>query len=455
MIATESDQGIIVQRLNAMGIETRLMEGGRCALAQMRLQNPSFDTPSGSLRFDRVLFATVGHDRIKCLRPRALFQLPLLRTVNCRDAISIEARIRVAWQAHQRELVLARRWLESIGTHVSPDADHSILTFAIAGESPDTSGIAIDSSHVILPGRGPLSGITLQRAEDRRFTLDRSCSSSVDLDISISNRLEELKRLDARLTEQRRRDAMSETATVEVAPFVRDRKHRLLLVGSRLFHDRSCIESLRVRGYRVEAVQSESEALRIFDTHSPELVIADMNLGRSEGIELILALRGVPGLEEIPVVLVDDRQRPERRDAARQIGAAGYLTHPLQVGRIARRLSTLVNEPRRRRFTRYPQRLSVQIAHTETPSLAVTLGRGGMFLSTDHDLPTNSLHRCDISLPQLAHTLQVHTEVLYRSQQAATAHRGVGVRFHTFHDQHEPLLIAYLTHLDPGSQPYA
>ena len=312
MTATESDQGIITQRLNAMGIETRLMEGSRCALAQMRLQNPSFDTPDSSLRIERVLFATVGRDRIKCLRPRALFQLPLLRIVNCRDAISIEARIRVAWQAHQRELVLARRWLESIGTHVSSDADHSILTFAIEGENPHARVIAIDSNHVILPGQGPLSGITLQRAEDRRLALDRSCSSSVDLDISISNRLEELKRLDVRLTEQRRRHAMSES-TVEAASFVRDRKHRVLVVGPRLSHDRSCIESLRVRGYRVEAVQSESEALRIFETHSPELVIADMNLGRSEGIELILALRGVPGLEEVPVVLVDDRHRPERR----------------------------------------------------------------------------------------------------------------------------------------------
>jgi CheY-like chemotaxis protein len=454
MTATESDQEIVAQRLNAMGIEARLMEGGRCALAQMRLQNPSFDTPSGSLRIERVLFATVGRDRIKCLRPRALFQLPLLHVVNCRDAISIEARIRVGWQAHQRELVLARRWLESIGTHVSPDADNSILTFGIDGENPDARVIAIDSSHVILPGQGHLSGIALQRAEDRRLSLDRSCSSSVDLEISISNRLEELKHLDARLTEQRRRHAMNES-TVEVASFVRDRKHQLLVVGSRLSRDRSCIESLRVRGYRVEAVQSESEALHVFETHSPELVIADMNLGRSEGIELILALRGVPGLEEVPVVLVDDRQRPERRDAARQIGAAGYLTHPLEVSRIAGRLSTLVNEPRRRRFTRYPQRLSVQIAQTDTPSLVMTLGRGGMFLSTAHDLPTHSLHRCDISLPQLAHTLQVHTEVLYRSHQSGTTHRGVGVRFHTFHDEHEPLLIDYLSNLEPGNQPSA
>jgi two-component system chemotaxis response regulator CheY len=300
---------------------------------------------------------------------------------------------------------------------------------------------------VILPGQGHLSGIALQRAEDRRLSLDRSCSSNVDLEISISNRLEELKSLDARLTEQRRRYAMSES-TVEVASFVRDRKHRLLVVGSRLSHDRSCIESLRVRGYRVEAVQSESEALRVFEAHSPELVIADMNLGRSEGIELILALRRVPGLEEIPVVLVDDRRRPERREVAQRLGATGYLVHPVEVNRISKRLDTLVNEPRRRRFTRYAQRLSVRIANSGTPCLATILGRGGMFLSTEQDLPTHSLQRCEVSLPQLAHTLQVHTEVLYRSHQSGNVRRGVGVRFHTFYDSHEPLLIDYLSSLE-------
>ena len=50
----ESDQEIITHRLREMGIEAHPMEGGRCALARMRLQNTSFPTPSGSLQIDHI-----------------------------------------------------------------------------------------------------------------------------------------------------------------------------------------------------------------------------------------------------------------------------------------------------------------------------------------------------------------------------------------------------------------
>jgi CheY-like chemotaxis protein len=443
----ESDQEIITHRLREMGIEAHPMEGGRCALARMRLQNPSFPTPSGSLQIDHITFSTVGRDRIKCLKPRALFQLPLLRIISCRDATGIEAHIHLAWQKHQQELSRARSWLESIGTHVTPDADGSILTFSITGETPEARAIAIDSTRVILPGPGPLSGLTLQRAEDRTLSLDRSWTSSVELDIGISNRLEELRRLDSRLVEERRRDALTGSPTA-ATEFVRDRKNRLLLVGPRLARERSCIESLRVRGYRVETAQSQSDALQTFENSSPELVMADMQLGRSEGIELILALRRVPGLEEIPVVLVDDRRRPERREVAQRLGATGYLVHPVEVNRISKRLDTLMNEPRRRRFTRYAQRLSVHMASSDAPCLATKLGRGGMFLNTERELPTHSLQDCELSVPQLGHTLRVQSEVLYQTHESGDVRPGVGVRFHDFHNSHEPLLINYLNDLE-------
>ena len=46
-----------------------------------------------ALQIDHITFSTVGRDRIKCLKPRALFQLPLLRIISCRDATGIEAEI--------------------------------------------------------------------------------------------------------------------------------------------------------------------------------------------------------------------------------------------------------------------------------------------------------------------------------------------------------------------------
>jgi len=59
-----------------------------------------------------------------------------------------------------------------------------------------------------------------------------------------------------------------------------------------------------------------------------DLVLAESHLGRFEGVELIPELRTSPGVEEIPVVIVDGELRPERREAARRAGAAGYLVLP-------------------------------------------------------------------------------------------------------------------------------
>ena len=64
----------------------------------------AFETLDQPLRIDEVVFSTVGQDRIKCLRPRPLFALPLLRIASCRDAVAIEARLRLAWHQHLNDL---------------------------------------------------------------------------------------------------------------------------------------------------------------------------------------------------------------------------------------------------------------------------------------------------------------------------------------------------------------
>ena len=73
----ENDSEIALQRFRAMGISARIMQDQRCVLASMPLGKAPF-AGAPPQRFDAVLFATVGVDQIKCLRPRALFQLPIL-----------------------------------------------------------------------------------------------------------------------------------------------------------------------------------------------------------------------------------------------------------------------------------------------------------------------------------------------------------------------------------------
>jgi two-component system chemotaxis response regulator CheY len=429
-----------------MGVRARLLTGDRCVLASMRLQAVPFDSPSGALPIDQVIFSTVGADRIKCLRPRALFHLPLIRIGDCRDSTAIEARIRLAWKKHVDGLAEAGGWLRSIGADVLELEEGSLIGFHIEGEqgAPIT---LLDGKQMILPSHGALSGVSLQRADDRCVAIDRSARSSVELGIGVSTRVEELVRMNRRLGETERRTDMNETSNVSLTSTTA-RPPKILLVGPRLAHERACIESLRLRGYQVDTAYDEREGVAIFDNCSPELVLADMRMNRDEGTSFVLALRRVAGIEEIPVVLVDETRSDARRNAARQVGASGYLVYPIDVQRIADRLEVLINEPRRRRYTRYSRRLPVQVSGTSQPCMVTSLGRGGMFVASDDAFESHTLQQCRLSLPELDSLVSCKAEVLYTRHHAGPARGGVGLRFHTFDGQGENVLIDYLHTID-------
>jgi len=235
----------ILNRLNKMGIRTRLMSGGRTVLASMSVGSEPFETLGRAVRVDDVVFSTVGQDRIKCLRPRLLFALPLLRVVNCRDAKAIEARIRTAWRQHLDELRASQRWGQSMNAEMGISEDGSLLSLTISGENRPARAYVCKPRTVILPGRGPLSGVALGRAEDRLHEIEPGIHSSVDLDISISNRIEELIRIDRRLEAERRRQAVREAEGL-LGRSATQRSHRLLLVGPQIANERRCIDSLKL-----------------------------------------------------------------------------------------------------------------------------------------------------------------------------------------------------------------
>jgi DNA-binding response OmpR family regulator len=447
-----SESDLLLRRFEAMGLEVRRMKTGRCALASLRLRGGSLPGLDHPLAIERVVFSLVGRDRIKCLRPRSLFVLPLLRVLDCPNPAALEHRIREAWSRHVTELRRARGWLASLGVEATGEHDGAVLSLPIEGERETVRARMIDAERVILPGTGPLSKRRLARAEDRCFRIDRgSVGSGIDVSIALSNRLEELCRVDAHRAEERRRVALRETPPITTTSPAR-RSRRILLVGPRIARERACIESFRLRGYEVFTARTDAEGLASFDGSSPELVLADARLGRAEGVELVLALQQLAGVEEIPVVLVDEQIRTDRRDAARSVGAAGYLVHPIDVSRIAERLAHMVDRPRRRRFTRYPRRLAARIDGASTPSLVTALGRGGMFLATEQHLPARSIHRVEVSLPEIGKRLGVDAEVLYRQGGLTTEGAGIGARFHAFPERaDESVLIRYLRSLEPAT----
>lgn len=437
----------ILERLRSMGIEARRMRGGHCVIASMQLTSRPFESLGPSLETTQVVFSTIGLTRIKCLRPRFLFALPIIQIASCGSAEAIETQIRLAWRDHVRELRGAHEWLSHIGVEGMSVEGGSVLAFSLDGEDETARVRMRDPKHMILPSRGPLSGTALDEPEHRSIDVNRSIDSGIDLEIEISTRLDELVRLQSGRLESRRHAALLSGGRAPTRVDGR-RPHSVLLVGPRLVGETACIESMRLRGYSIFRASSQQEALACFSEVSPEMVLSDVNLGRSEGIDLILALREIHGVEDMPVLLVDDHHRPARRNAAREVGAAGYLTYPIDVSRIASRLAGILDQPSRRRFTRYEQRLSVRVSGLSRPGITSSVGRGGMYLSSEEDIPESGLYECELVLPGVGSPVGVEAEVRYRSAADRREQQGVGMRFHSFASHQESQLIDYLRTLE-------
>jgi two-component system chemotaxis response regulator CheY len=83
-------------------------------------------------------------------------------------------------------------------------------------------------------------------------------------------------------------------------------------------------------------------ALSSCGTTRPDLIITDLRMPVMDGIELIEALRQVPALAAIPVVMMTAARDQGPVHRAIELGVTDYLLKPLQADRVAERLRGVV-----------------------------------------------------------------------------------------------------------------
>jgi two-component system, chemotaxis family, chemotaxis protein CheY len=437
---------LLLKRLAAMGMEAHLLPGGRCVRARMRLWPAPFPLLDGPGEFRELVFATVGATQIKCLEPRALFQLPFVSIAGCTGPEGIEERVRAAWAAHRRTLVDAHRALRALGIRVAAE-NGATLAFPIGVEDREAAARCLDAARLALPSRGPLSGVALARASERVHARPAGAEASSDVEIALTNHLERLApgarapRLLVRALELPALDPRPPRAKPVGSG------HRVLLVGPLLGRDPELVAGLRQLGHRTRIEYSIQDALEAFASQSFELVLADTHIGRAEGIELVPALSELPGIERLPVVLVDERSRESVREAARRVGAAGYLAHPIDPARISAGLERLLRGRGKRRFARLGQRLAAHPEGSE-PGVTIAIGRLGLSVRTPRELASGGLQRWTIRLAELGEDVRIDAETIYRIPAAGPEDPTAGLRIRAFPDRNEPLWIDYLTVLD-------
>jgi len=86
---------------------------------------------------------------------------------------------------------------------------------------------------------------------------------------------------------------------------------------------------LEIEGYRVRVAYTISTAISALEEEIPDLVLLDVVMRDSSGLDLCRKIREDPKLAHIPVVIVSNLGSKEHIDAGMEAGADDYLSKPV------------------------------------------------------------------------------------------------------------------------------
>jgi two-component system, chemotaxis family, chemotaxis protein CheY len=86
--------------------------------------------------------------------------------------------------------------------------------------------------------------------------------------------------------------------------------------------------TLRAAGYEVVEAADGDEALEYARNHSVDLVLADVNMPRMNGIALVAHLRALPAYRLTPLLLLTTESSQQSKQQGKQAGATGWMIKP-------------------------------------------------------------------------------------------------------------------------------
>lgn len=106
-----------------------------------------------------------------------------------------------------------------------------------------------------------------------------------------------------------------------------------------LFLSRHILSSM---GYRVQQAKDGEQALQVVGKFQPDLILVDINMPRMNGLEVCKQLSQNPLTADLPVVVVTHLDDPELVNQAFTSGAEDYVTKPINVTLLIRRISLIL-----------------------------------------------------------------------------------------------------------------
>jgi CheY-like chemotaxis protein len=92
-------------------------------------------------------------------------------------------------------------------------------------------------------------------------------------------------------------------------------------------------------GHRILAATTLCDARELLELEHPDLVITDVDLHGESGLDLARDVREDPRLQDVPVVALTAHAMPEMADEVFDAGCADYITKPVDITQLVRRVN--------------------------------------------------------------------------------------------------------------------
>ncbi len=96
-------------------------------------------------------------------------------------------------------------------------------------------------------------------------------------------------------------------------------------------------------GHEVVQASDGVEALGIAQTRVVNLVLADVNMPRMNGIDLVKKLRGLAPYKFVPILMLTTEISPELKKDAKTAGATGWLVKPFDPAGLLATIKKVLN----------------------------------------------------------------------------------------------------------------
>jgi DNA-binding response OmpR family regulator len=103
--------------------------------------------------------------------------------------------------------------------------------------------------------------------------------------------------------------------------------------------------NLRKAGFRFEGFQEAEDLYRYLDREKPNLILLDLMLPGTDGLEVCRHIRRSEGLAGIPIIMLTARGDESDKVVGLELGADDYVTKPFSVKELVARIHAVLRRP--------------------------------------------------------------------------------------------------------------